>query len=104
MEHLLTTCWCSERDHDNTHSVECRSVKHTVHCMQYVYQCIGLLDSCQPVQFKLHTTPLNYSLPHYLAKSGPTRQQTQLVNSVKPGVALLLRLFSTHGNNSSGLG
>ncbi len=46
-----------------------------------------LLDSCQPVQFKLHTAPLNYSLPHYLAKPGPTRQQTQLVNSVKPGVA-----------------
>ncbi len=36
--------------------------------------------------------PLNYSLP------GPTRQ---LVNSVKPGVAVAL--FSTHGNNSSGL-
>ncbi len=62
------------------------------------YQCIGcLLDSCQPVQFKLHTAPLNYSIPHYLAKSGPTRQQTQLVNSVKPGVAGAILGFSQWG-------
>ncbi len=63
--------------------------KHTLHSDELsVHRC--LLDSCQPVQFKLHTAPLNYSLPHYLAKPGPTRQQTQLVNSVKPGVPVVL--------------
>ncbi len=44
------------------------------------YQCIQcLLDSCQPVQCKLHTAPLNYTLPYSLANLGPARQQTQLV-------------------------
>ncbi len=35
----------------------------------------------------LTSAPLNYSLPHYLAKPGPTRQQTQ-TQLVDPGVAV----------------
>ncbi len=41
------------------------------------------IDSCQPVQCKLHTAPLNYTLPYSLANPGPTKQQTQLVRCYK---------------------